>query len=146
MIYFWTRHLNWLKSTACMLLAALLFGMIAPPFSQASLWEDRQKALREMENKKRRQERPWETKTQAPDQNADSKNDLDAAGLQIPEEFGHVTETFWPSSATVAQPLVEMGRLGMERLSQVTLGKEKLPVKEVLGTQLIKRKSATRFS
>ena len=40
--------------------------------------------------------------------------------------------------ATVAQPLVEMGRLGLEMLYQISHGKAKLPVKEVLAAKLIK--------
>ncbi len=40
--------------------------------------------------------------------------------------------------ATVSQPLVEMGRLGLEMLYQISHGKAKLPVKEVLLAKLIK--------
>ncbi len=43
--------------------------------------------------------------------------------------------------ATVAQPLVEMGRLGLELLYQISHGKAKLPVKEVLAAKLIKAES-----
>jgi len=43
--------------------------------------------------------------------------------------------------ATVAQPLVEMGRLGLEMLYQISNGKAKLPVKEVLLAKLIKAAS-----
>ena len=43
--------------------------------------------------------------------------------------------------ATVAQPLVEMGRLGLEMLYQISHGKAKLPVKEVLLAKLIKAES-----
>ena len=43
--------------------------------------------------------------------------------------------------STVAQPLVEMGRLGLEMLYQVSHGKAKLPVKEVLSAKLIKSDS-----
>ena len=43
--------------------------------------------------------------------------------------------------ATVAQPLVEMGRLGLEMLYQVSHGKAKLPVKETLAATLIKAAS-----
>ncbi len=43
--------------------------------------------------------------------------------------------------ATVAQPLVEMGRLGLELLYQISHGKAKLPVKEVLAAKLIKAQS-----
>ncbi len=43
--------------------------------------------------------------------------------------------------ATVAQPLVEMGRLGMEMLYQISHGKARLPVKELLQASLIKAES-----
>jgi LacI family transcriptional regulator len=43
--------------------------------------------------------------------------------------------------ATVSQPLIEMGRLGLERLYQISHGKAKLPVKEVLLAKLIKAAS-----
>ena len=43
--------------------------------------------------------------------------------------------------ATVSQPLVEMGRLGLEMLYQISHGKAKLPVKEVLSAKLIKAES-----
>jgi len=42
---------------------------------------------------------------------------------------------------TVSQPIVEMGRLALEKLNQITLGKEKQPVKVVLPAKLIKRES-----
>ena len=48
--------------------------------------------------------------------------------------------------ATVSQPLVEMGRLGLERLYQISHGKAKLPVKEVLQAKLIKAESMARLS
>jgi LacI family transcriptional regulator len=43
--------------------------------------------------------------------------------------------------ATVSQPLIEMGRLGLEMLYQISHGKAKLPVKEVLLAKLIKAES-----
>ncbi len=43
--------------------------------------------------------------------------------------------------ATVAQPLVEMGRLGLEMLYQISHGKAKLPVKEVLPARFVRAKS-----
>lgn len=42
---------------------------------------------------------------------------------------------------TVAQPLVEMGRIGLEQLSLIAKGKAQLPVKMVLPARLIKGKS-----
>lgn len=43
--------------------------------------------------------------------------------------------------ATVAQPLIEMGRMGLEMLYQISHGKARLPVKEVLLAKLIKAES-----
>ena len=45
------------------------------------------------------------------------------------------------SLATVSQPLIEMGRLGLELLYQISKGQAKLPVKEVLSAKLIKAES-----
>lgn len=42
---------------------------------------------------------------------------------------------------TVGQPIVEMGRLALEKLNQIVLLKEKPPVKVVLPAKLIKRES-----
>jgi len=42
---------------------------------------------------------------------------------------------------TVSQPIVEMGRLALEKLNQMVLGKEREPVKVVLPAKLVKRES-----
>lgn len=42
---------------------------------------------------------------------------------------------------TVSQPIVEMGRLALEKLNQITLARETQPVKIVLPTRLVKRES-----
>jgi LacI family transcriptional regulator len=47
--------------------------------------------------------------------------------------------------ATVAQPLVEMGRMGLEMLYQISHGKAKLPVKELLLAKLIKAQSMSKI-
>ncbi len=47
--------------------------------------------------------------------------------------------------ATVAQPLVEMGRLGLEMLYQISHGKAKLPVKEVLPARFVRAKSMGEY-
>jgi len=46
--------------------------------------------------------------------------------------------------ATVSQPLVEMGRLGLEMLYLISHGKAKLPVKEVLLAKLIKAETMAK--
>ena len=43
--------------------------------------------------------------------------------------------------STVAQPLVEMGRVGLERLYQISHGKARLPVKEIIHPKMIKGQS-----
>ncbi|HOX55222.1 MAG: substrate-binding domain-containing protein [Candidatus Omnitrophica bacterium] len=45
---------------------------------------------------------------------------------------------------TVSQPLMEMGRIAVEKLDQIVLGKLKPPVKVFLGTKLIKRATCAK--
>ena len=45
---------------------------------------------------------------------------------------------------TVSQPLMEMGRIAIEKLDQIVLGKLKTPVKFLLGTKLIKRATCAK--
>ncbi len=45
---------------------------------------------------------------------------------------------------TVSQPLMEMGRIAVEKLDQIVLGKLKTPVKFLLGTKLIKRATCAK--
>ena len=76
---------------------------------------------------------------------------LDAAranAIRVPEDlsvFGFDDNPLSVTSSvplsTVAQPLVEMGRVGAEKLYQISLGKAKLPVKDVLPAKLVHRKS-----
>lgn len=47
---------------------------------------------------------------------------------------------------TVAQPLIEMGRLGVENLHQICMGKAKLPIKISLPTQMVKGESLAKAS
>jgi LacI family transcriptional regulator len=47
--------------------------------------------------------------------------------------------------STVAQPLIEMGRLGVENLSQIVKGQAKLPVKILLPAKLVIRQSTASF-
>lgn len=42
---------------------------------------------------------------------------------------------------TVGQPIVEMGRLALEKLNQIVINKEKPPIKIVLPAKLVKRES-----
>ncbi len=48
--------------------------------------------------------------------------------------------------ATIAQPLKEMGRLGLEKLNLICEGKIGVPVQVLLGTRLIERDSMTRLA
>ncbi len=72
-------------------------------------------------------------------------------GIRIPEDVSVIGFDDNPLAhnnpiglTTVQQPLVEMGRLGVENLYQITQGKAKLPVKILLKTQLIKRQSVAK--
>lgn len=47
--------------------------------------------------------------------------------------------------ATVSQPLIEMGRLGLEDLYQISLGKAKLPVKRTLQAKFLPGASIASF-
>jgi LacI family transcriptional regulator len=74
-------------------------------------------------------------------------------GLRVPEDLSVVGFDDNPFSTagtipltTVSQPLVEMGRLGAENLYQVSRGKGKLPVKIILPTKLVKRRSVSAAS
>ncbi len=71
-------------------------------------------------------------------------------GISVPEELSIIGFDNNPFSVsgplkltTVSQPLVEMGRLGAEKLFQVTQGKIQLPTKTLLPTKLIKRQSVS---
>lgn len=71
-------------------------------------------------------------------------------GIRVPEELSVIGFDDNPLSTTgsvklttVAQPLLEMGRLGAESLHQISCGKVQLPLKIVLPTKLVKRQSAS---
>ena len=78
---------------------------------------------------------------------------LDVAKAQkvaVPKELSVIgfddnplTKTSSIELSTVSQPLVEMGRLGVENLHQITRGKAKLPVKFMLATTFVKRRSCS---
>jgi len=69
-------------------------------------------------------------------------------GLQVPNDVSVVgfddnpiNTTSSVKLSTVSQPLIEMGRLGVESLDQISSGKARLPVKLMLPTRFIKRES-----
>ena len=71
-------------------------------------------------------------------------------GIRVPEELSVVgfddnpfNRTSSVKLTTVSQPIVEMGRLGAEKLFQISRGKARLPVKVILPTNLIKRQSVS---
>ena len=73
--------------------------------------------------------------------------------IRVPEELSVVGFDDNPFNctssvklSTVAQPLVEMGRLGAEHLSLISRGKARLPLKIVLPTQLFRRDSAVKLN
>lgn len=72
-------------------------------------------------------------------------------GIRIPEDLsviGFDNNPLIQSSSfpltTVSQPLTEMGRIGAEKLFQITRGRLQLPYKEVLPTKLIQRKTTKK--
>jgi len=72
-------------------------------------------------------------------------------GLKIPEDISVVGFDDNPLSryspiplTTVWQPITEMGRMGVEFLFQIINGKKAYPIKILLETKLIKRKSCTK--
>jgi DNA-binding LacI/PurR family transcriptional regulator len=71
-----------------------------------------------------------------------------AMRIRVPEELSVIGFDDNPLNAscplpltTVAQPLMEMGRVGAENLYLISQGKAKLPSKTILPTKLIKRKT-----
>ena len=69
-------------------------------------------------------------------------------GIKVPDELSVIGFDDNPLNSsckvkltTVAQPLVEMGRLGLEQLALISHGKARLPVKEMLTAKLVKRES-----
>jgi LacI family transcriptional regulator len=71
--------------------------------------------------------------------------------IKVPEELSVIGFDDNPLStvgkvqlSTVFQPLVEMGRLGAENLYQITRGKMKLPVKEILPTKTVSRSTTAK--
>jgi DNA-binding LacI/PurR family transcriptional regulator len=74
-------------------------------------------------------------------------------GLRVPEDISIVGFDDNPLCAyspvpltTVWQPVAEMGRLGVELLNQILTGAKKQPVKTMLKTKLIERKSCRKLS
>jgi len=73
-------------------------------------------------------------------------------GIKIPQDLSVVGFDDNPLAeyssvplSTVSQPLMEMGRLGLEHLHQITQGKAELPVKVMLGAKLIVRESCAKL-
>ena len=76
-----------------------------------------------------------------------------AEGLRIPWDISLVGFDDNPMAGysqvrltTVSQPIAEMGRLALEKLNQILLGRERQPVKIVLPTKLVKRESTLVLS
>jgi len=69
-------------------------------------------------------------------------------GIKVPEDLSVIgfddnplISTCSIPLSTVPQPLIEMGRLGTENLYKISKGKARLPVKLMLSTKLVVRKS-----
>lgn len=74
-------------------------------------------------------------------------------GMRIPDDLsvvGFDDNPLIQSSSfpltTVSQPLAEMGRIGAEKLFQITRGKLQLPYKEILPTKLMQRKTTKKVT
>lgn len=72
------------------------------------------------------------------------------AGIKVPDElsvlgFDNNMSTVDPLTklTTYEQPIVDMARLGMENLYQISLGQAKLPVKITLGAKFIKGRTCS---
>jgi len=70
-------------------------------------------------------------------------------GIKVPEDLSVIGFDDNPLNgsspvplSTVYQPLVEMGRLGVEQMKQISTAKARLPVKMMLSAQLCMRRSA----
>lgn len=74
-------------------------------------------------------------------------------GLRVPEDISIIGFDDNPLGAyspvpltTVWQPIPEMGRMGVEFLNQIITGKKRQPVKILLNTRLVERKSCMRVT
>ncbi|MGE0269125.1 MAG: LacI family DNA-binding transcriptional regulator [Candidatus Omnitrophota bacterium] len=73
-------------------------------------------------------------------------------GIKTPEELSIIgfddnplIQSSTVKLTTVSQPLLEMGRLGTEKLFQISRGEVKLPYKQVLATKFVKRESTQKI-
>jgi len=73
-------------------------------------------------------------------------------GLNVPEDISIVGFDDNPlcryspvGLTTVWQPITEMGRMGVEFLNQIVAGKKTYPIKILLKTKLVERKSCTKI-
>src|SRR3989344_297448 len=101
----WITSKTWIKTIAGTLVFALLFTMIAPPIAQASVWDERAKALEGMKKKKAEEERAF-TSIEWPPPSGRRGAGLAfyRSGIEIPKEFGDVVET-WEGRANVPELL-----------------------------------------
>ncbi|MBI3012931.1 MAG: hypothetical protein HYY63_04825, partial [Elusimicrobia bacterium] len=111
MIGFWTEkeNLGVLKSTAIVVAGALLFSIVAAPFAEASIWDERKKATEEMIEKKEKVQKAFQgiQKEEPTPARALSKELGIASGIEIPEELGTVVEAWGGKSALSPEtPLV----------------------------------------
>src|SRR3989338_2707459 len=104
MIRFWVENIGFLKTTAVVLAAALLFTIVAPPFAQATIWEERRRAVESMNEKRQKTEKALRQERSLVSSYAktgggarDNAFESAALGTAIPEEFGGVAES-WAGS------------------------------------------------
>ncbi|MBI2119302.1 MAG: peptidoglycan DD-metalloendopeptidase family protein [Elusimicrobia bacterium] len=109
MIRFWIEKKNrsWLESTALLVLGALLFSIVAPPYAEASIWDERKKAVDVMTEKKEKVAEALKKTDKSLEEKERIKELGIASGIEIPEDLGTVVEA-WGGIPNLAEqpPLV----------------------------------------
>ena len=109
MIRFWIekKNRNWLESTAICVLGALLFSIVVPPYAEASIWDERKKAVDVMTEKKEKVAEALKKTDKSSEEKERIKELGIASGIEIPEDLGTVVEA-WGGIPNLAEqpPLV----------------------------------------
>ena len=89
MIRFWSDKSNggWLRGMGMVLLACLVFSIIAPPLAEANLWDERRKALEEAQKK-------TESARDALRRPRPGPKTMLAQKFDLPEAYGTVVESW----------------------------------------------------
>src|SRR3989338_4978536 len=109
MIRFWIekKNRNWLESTAICVLGALLFSIVVPPYAEASIWDERKKAVDVMTEKKEKVAEALKKTDKSSEEKERIKELGIASGIEIPEDLETVVEA-WGGIPNLAEqpPLV----------------------------------------